>query len=232
MTQEYRKYRFVRKDYSALRGQAIRLRREGKSYGEIVKELEVGKSTIALWLRNSGEDFSGVKSANRELNQKLSGENLAQYVAFRKQSLFIKYDKAIKEAKTDFEKWERSPLFIVGLMLYAGEGDKTTRCHIRVSNSDFRIHRAFMGFMEKYLLFAREKFSFQVLGHEGDDREVLEGYWAEKLGVSREKFHKTQLVSGKSKKRLQFGTCMTIINNTRAKYKLLEWIDLALKKFN
>lgn len=209
-----------------IKEKALELRGSGKSYNEISSLLGVAKSTLSDWFRGSVENFDEVKKANIEKNKLDSSKRLSEFTKERKRILFLKYDQAISEAREEFKKFKNDPLFVAGLMIYASEGDNKTRCHIRISNTDWKLHKIFILFIEKYLLFTREKVSLQLLIYPDLSQEDLEKYWANKLSINRENFYKTQTIIGKSKRRLQFGVCMTIINNTRAKYKLFEWIQL------
>ena len=211
-----------------IKDKALEMRRSGKAYNEISKELGVAKSTLTAWFSKTVEDFDEIKKQNIEKNRVESSSRFFEFTKERKRLLFIKYDQAIADAHTEFELFKNDPLFIAGLMLYAGEGDKASRANIRISNTDWQIHEIFIQFLEKYLLFPREKVSVALLAYPDNNTETLIEYWSKKLSINKNKFHKTQTLPGKSKKRLQFGVGMTIITNTRAKYKLLEWIKLSL----
>jgi hypothetical protein len=211
-----------------IKQKALEMRRSGSAYNEIARELVVAKSTLAAWFSKTIEDFDEVKKQNIEKNRVESSVRFFEFTKERKRLLFIKYDQAIVDAHTEFELFKNDPLFIAGLMLYAGEGDKASRANIRISNTDWQIHEIFIQFLEKYLLFPRKKVSIALLAYPDNDIQILIDYWANKLSINKDKFHKTQILPGKSRKRLQFGIGMTIITNTRAKYKLLEWIKLSL----
>ncbi len=212
-----------------LKIRAILLRQSGKSYGEIVKELRIAKSTISYWFNGPVDEET--KKTNRFKNIEASKARLLEFRKTRNQELAQSYDNSIKEAAVEFEKYRNEPLFIAGLMLYAGEGDKTTRCHIRISNTNWKLHEIFIKFLAKYLDFTRGKVALQLLCYPDNNLEEVKDYWSNKLQISKSRFHKVQIIKGKSKKRLQFGVGMTIINNTRAKYKLLEWISLLENNF-
>jgi len=202
---------------------AFTLRSQGSSYGQISKELGISKSTLSYWF-SSPEDTE-TKEKNKQVNLESSKMRLFEFSKRRKQLLFDDYEKALEEARNEYEKYKNDPLFVAGLMIYAGEGDRASRHNIRISNRDYRIHAKFIEFMEKYLYFPREKRVFGLISYPDLDQNFVEEYWSEKLEIPREKFFKTMIIRGKSKRKLQFGVGMTIITNTRLKYKLLEWVD-------
>lgn len=212
-----------------IKSRAFELRQSGKTYGEIVKELGLAKSTISYWFNDSVDNET--KESNRLKNIEASKIRLLEFRKNKNRELLLSYDNAIKEAGDQFEKYKSEPLFVAGLMLYAGEGDKTTRCHIRISNSNWKLHEIFIKFLAKYLDFKREKVALQILCYPDNNIEEVKEYWSNNLKIFKGRFHKVQIIKGKSKKRLQYGVGMTIINNTRAKYKLLEWINLLENNF-
>lgn len=212
-----------------IKDEALEMRRSGKGYNEISKLLGVAKSTLSIWFRSSSEDFDAVKSENVARNRRESSEHLFEFTKERKRILFLKYDEAIRDAAAEFEKYRNEPLFVAGLALYIGEGDKVSRSHIRISNVEWRTHEIFIRFLEKYLLFPREKVRVQILGYPDHTVEDLVVYWSNKLSVPKEHFYKTQILPGKGRKKLQFGVGMSIISSTRAKYKLNTWMELLLE---
>lgn len=214
-----------------LQGRALQLRRQGMTYSAISSELKVAKSTLASWFQKSLENFSEITKKNISENRKESKERLLEFTKKQKKMLFLKYEQAVKDAQREFEKFKLDPLFVAGLMLYAGEGDNKSRHHIRISNTDWKLHSIFLTFCEKYLLFSRQNIHIQLLIYADNPQDELENFWSEKTAIHKKNFYKTQIIQGKSKRRLQFGICMTIINSTRLKYKLLEWISLCKEQF-
>src|SRR3989344_43603 len=101
---------------------AIKLRKEGKSYNKISKELNIAKSTLSGWF--SGLDWSDI--IKQELARK------ANYVARKRLRLVNKQRREMWErwrqehrdkAAYQFPLLKKNPLFLAGLMLYWGEGD-------------------------------------------------------------------------------------------------------------
>ncbi len=113
---------------------AFVLRKQGKSYKEIKAELGVPKSTLSDWFNGQGWSkdlssklFEKAKQAHtvrlQELN-KIRGENLKKV-----------YEEAIKEALEEFELLKYHPLFIAGLMIYWGEGNKVSKSRCWISKN-------------------------------------------------------------------------------------------------
>src|SRR3989344_2769843 len=103
--------------------QAFSLRKQGKTYREIEKILIVSRSTLCDWFKN--EDWSKhIKKSNTNKHIKLSKERLKKLHQGRRLMLEKKYKEVESEAEKEFQFFKKDPLFMAGLMLYAGEGDK------------------------------------------------------------------------------------------------------------
>jgi hypothetical protein len=203
------------------------LRREGKTYREIEKLLTISRSTLCDWFKN--EKWSNhIKELNNKVHLKISIEHLSKLNEGRRIMLEEKYKKVEDEAIKEFEVYKTDPLFIAGLMLYAGEGDKMTKNVIRLANVDFFIHKIFLKFIEKFTKVRVEKIRISILLYPDLDMETCKNKWAQELNIPVKNFHKPQVILGRSKiKRLHFGVGSTIISNSFLKRKLLKWIELS-----
>jgi hypothetical protein len=212
---------------------AFKLRKEGKSYRQIQKELEISRSTLCDWFKN--EEWSKhVKNKNIELNIKLSNERLKILNESRNGMLEEKYNNTRKEAEKEFHVFKNEPLFMAGLMIYAGEGDKRNDHLSRVSNSDFYIHKIFIRFTEKYLNIKRENIKISLILYPDLNIKKCLDKWLQELNVPIINFYKTQIIKGKEKtKKLQYGVGISIISGiVEVKKKILKWLELsAIEEF-
>jgi len=94
--------------------EAIRLRKLGKSYGEIRKKARVSKGTLSLWLRNIELTPGQEKRLYVELRQK----NAYRMAKLNQRKRIDKTKKILKEAKKEVSSYFTNPLFLAGLMLY------------------------------------------------------------------------------------------------------------------
>lgn len=204
----------------------LQLRRQGKTYREIQKVVKISRSTLSVWLKN--EEWSKHhKRKNIERHIKISTEHLKKLNDGRKRSLEEKYKKIEKEAEEEFKEFKKYPLFMAGLMLYAGEGNKAKKHLISLSNSEFYIHSIFLKFCEKFLGKKRANIKFWLLLYPDNDISTCTKIWSTKLKVKIENFKKPQVIQGRSKKRkLQYGVCNSIILDTGLKRKLMKWLDM------
>jgi hypothetical protein len=206
---------------------AFELRKEGKTYREIEKILGTSRSTLCDWFRN--EDWSKhIKKSNTDKHIKLSVERLQKMNAGRRIMLDKKYKDVEEEAIKEFELYKNDPLFVAGLMLYAGEGDKMTQGVIRLANTDFSIHRVFLKFIKKFTKTTPENIKFSILLYPDLNIEECKIKWSNELSIPISNFHKPQVIMGRSKiRRLHFGVGSTIISNSFLKKKILNWIEMS-----
>ncbi len=206
----------------------FQLRKEGKSYRQIQEETGVSRSTLCDWFHN--EEWSKhLKHKNTSLNTKISTERLARLNNDRLKRLLLEYEKAEKEASVQFDYFKKDPLFMAGLMIYAGEGDKRSRNISRITNTEYYLHKIFIKFSEKYLYIPRESIKLALIIYPDNDMDACINSWSKELSIKKENFHKTQIIQGKEKtKRLQNGIAISIISNTViVKKKILMWLKLA-----
>ncbi len=205
---------------------AFELRKQGKSYREIQKEIGVSRSTLCDWFKNVAWSKHN-KNININRNIKLSTERLEKLNTARTANLVHYYEEALLEAGDLYHRFRQEPLFTAGLMIYAGEGDKLNKGLIRMANADPSIHKVFLHFSEKYLGFKRENLKFSLLCYPDHDVDAVKMFWVNTLGIFASNFHKIIVIQGRHPtKRLQYGVLSSIIASTVKKKVILKWIEL------
>ncbi|MDP2788675.1 MAG: helix-turn-helix domain-containing protein [bacterium] len=212
--------------------EAFEFRKQGKTYREIEKLLGISRSTLCGWFRN--EEWSKhIKKSNNIKHIQISTEHLLKMNEGRKLRLEKIYAEVDKEAEKEFHLYKNDPFFMAGLMLYAGEGDKSSRNLIRLSNSEFYLHLVFIRFSEKFLNVGRDRIKFWLLLYPDHNIEQSIGVWSEKLKINRSNFNKSQVIVGRSKSRkLQYGVGNSIISSTSLKKKIIKWLELCKLYFD
>lgn len=206
---------------------AFELRREGKSYREITHLLRIPKSTLATWFK----DLSWSKSLTLQLAERYKVKNTNRLVEINKQRrlLTIQRDRASQvRARERFQELKNDLLFLSGVMLYWGEGDKKSRSVVRVSNSDPGIVRITSKFLRKRLKIKLEKLKGQILLYPDNNKDKALDFWSKVSGIPKKQFFKTQVILGRSnsKRRLIHGVCTLYVHDTLLKIQILEWINL------
>jgi len=204
---------------------AIQLRREGKSYRVIEKILGIPRSTLTGWFqkmqwsRKVKEKLSLIaqqqsRQRMKDLTDKINHERRKVY-AFTK-----------KTAENQYHTLRREPLFISGLMIYWGEGDrKLENGMIRVCNTDPAMLKLFHCFVRKYLPEISHLIKvYLVLYPDLNEKECKE-YWSQNIEIPGEKFIKSTYIQGRSlTKKLEYGICTITISNRVYKEKINAWL--------
>lgn len=203
------------------------LRKNGSTYRELEALTGVSRSTLCSWFKN--EEWSvHIKSSNTYKHTEKSIERLKQMNKGRQIMLNRKYEETERTAREEFKLYKEKPLFMAGLMLYAGEGDKMTKGVIRFANIEFGLHRVFIKFVSTFLEVPIEHLRCSVLLYPDLDIEMCKLKWSQELSIPLTQFHKPQVIQGRHKtKRLHFGVGSTIMSSSFLKKKLLLWIELA-----
>lgn len=208
---------------------ALVLRKSGKSFLEIKKELGIPKSTLSGWFNGQGwskelsvELFEKAKKAHtvrlQELNR-VRGQNLKKL-----------YGEAVSEAVEEFELLKYHPLFIAGLMIYWGEGNKVSKSRCWISNTEPLMIKLFLQFLRNICGFKNSRIKAWILIYPDLNEKLCKTFWMGKTGLSAESFNKSILIVGKHKtNRLSFGVCSVGVSSAYLKCKILKWIELLAK---
>ncbi|OGG92996.1 hypothetical protein A2609_02060 [Candidatus Kaiserbacteria bacterium RIFOXYD1_FULL_47_14] len=212
----------MRKD----KGIAFNLRRSGKSYTEIRDTLKIPVSTLSDWF--SKVDWS--KQLKGKLASKMQEQHTIRIVELNKirgQHLEKAYEEAREEARKEFDAMKYNPLFIAGLMLYWGEGDKLTKHLTKIANTDPNLIRLYVFFLKKVCRIPEGKIKAQILVYPDLNEENCRRYWSRESGVDLKYFTKSSTIQGRHKtRRIAYGVCMVCISSTYFKVKVLEWLKL------
>lgn len=128
------------------RQRVIALRKKGKTYSEIRKELGIPKSTLSDWLSKYPltDKQLGLLQTNRKLNKALAIER-ARVTKQRKREnrlLFI-----YQEEKNRWAPLTIRELGLAGIFLYWGEGNKSLKGALSLNNTDHKfLNSLFIGY--------------------------------------------------------------------------------------
>lgn len=196
----------------ALRAEAIRLRLQGYTYGQIKRELNLAKSTLSDWLKNLplSEDTIKRLSKNREIARDIRIERFRQTA---KNKRLLRLTKLFNTQKKRLLPLSERELLMAGLFLYWGEGNKQ-RGRVAISNTDPRVIQFAMYWMNKILKVPKHKMG--ILLHLYSDMDIQQEteFWAQTLGIPQEQF-KTPYIKKSTREGLTYkgfghGTCNLI----------------------
>lgn len=198
--------------HKALRAEAIKLRFQGYTYGQIKRELNLAKSTLSDWLKNLplSEQQISLLSKSRERSRDIRIERFRQTA---KNKRLLRLTKLLNTQKKSLLPLSERELLIAGLFLYWGEGNKQ-RGRVAISNTDPRVIQFAMYWMNKILKVPKRKMG--ILLHLYSDMHIQQEteFWAQTLGIPQKQF-KTPYIKKSTREGLTYkgfghGTCNLI----------------------
>lgn len=211
------------------KGRAILLRKGGASYKEISRLLQIPRSTLSKWLAK--EPWS--KTIKFDLIQKSKKINTVRIVRLDKirgKKLAEKYREAQREAHDEFKYLRHNELFIAGIMLYWGEGDKLTRHLVRLVNCDPEMIRLYVLFLRKICNVPIEKIRASLLLYPDLDDVTCSHHWSTRIDLPTTNFTRSTTIRGRGSRRNTHGMCTIVVSSTYFKFKMLEWLRLLPKE--
>lgn len=207
---------------------AIELRKAGFSYKKIKAELGISVSTLASWFKN--EPWS--QEIKTHLSKEVSLSNpkaLTAMAEANKARWKLTHEEYRSAAVREFEKLKNDPLFIAGLMLYWGEGDKVLKnCVVRLGNSEPEMIRIFNLFLTKTLRITPDRIFAWLLLYPDLVDSVQKNFWAKATGLSISQFKKSIYIKGRHPtKRLSYGVCTVYVSSRALKERMLKWLELS-----
>lgn len=205
---------------------AFELRKKGKSYNDIERQLHIPKSTLSGWFSNVcwSED---IKKNLVEVSKKFHTERIKNLSRDRGEKLKIIYKRAKEEAENEFKILKNNPFFIASIMLYWGEGDKLNKGRCCLSNSDPDMIRLFALFLGKVCGVEKARIKAWILAYPDINQEEALEYWSNKSLIDKKNFTKTMIIKSRSEgRKLSFGVCNVLVSSSYLKVKILTWIKL------
>lgn len=222
----------------AIKEKARRLRRQGKSLGEIRLEIDIPKNTLSGWLK----DIRLTDKQNKRIRKKITV------------SCAIGRPLAVKLMREKIEKWkqgirdkikhlEKLPLekpeigkVICGI-LYLCEGAKYPASrYLYFGNSDPTMVSAFLSLLRRHYLIDKNKLRFDV-GYRWDQNyEKLKKFWSKVTGIPKSKCLKSKPdIRTKGKPTLKEGykgVCRVIYYSTSLQFELQAIGESIIKKWS
>lgn len=202
------------------KSKAIALRKEGKSYSQIKRELKVSKSTLGVWLVNMPLSSKRIKELRNNSEERI--ENYRNTMKRKKES---RLEKVYEIIKADIPTLSKREIILSGLFLYWGEGEKSLSPSVSLSNTDPSMLTFYMRWL-KALDVPLEK--VRVVLHLYADMEqgrFIE-FWSKTLGLPKSCFRKpyikkSNLVDLTYKNGFGYGTCMIKYGSQELKNRIM-----------
>ncbi|MBB1244687.1 helix-turn-helix transcriptional regulator [Streptomyces durbertensis] len=174
-------------DAATPRERARALRRQGRTYAEIVAEVGVAKSTVSRWVRDLPRP-----STPPERLRRMSEARWARH----RRDVALRRTRTRAEAAAQVGRLSERELLLVGAGLYWAEGAKSkpyrTQEQIQFVNSDPGMIRVFLAWLA-LLGVGKDRLQLRLMIHETADVAGALEYWAALVGVDATAFSKTTL---------------------------------------
>lgn len=170
-----------------IKERAIELRRRGYSLNEIVRIVEISKSTVQEWVRSVELDDAAKACllTKIEKGQLVSRENKTRRI----RELMSAYcESALLEIQSEI----LSPTIgkIICAMIYWCEGGKDHYEGVRFTNSDPKLVATFLMFLRKYFSLDESKFRVCIHLHAYHDPVAQLDFWSKVTDIKKEQFIK------------------------------------------
>lgn len=215
---------------------AIELRGEGFSLNHIVRELKTPKTTVWGWIRHVKlTDDQQCRIKNFGCNRPRTVSQQAATEAMVKKYACLR-SKSHQEGRDYVAKFEVLPAdLIAGAMLYWAEGSKTKG--LAFSNSNKEMVKFFLSFMVKHLSISPKEIKVHLCFYDNvNSKEVIEQFWLDFLGMSKESLYKSQINKRPQEKagskigRLPFGVCTISKSSKYKRYELDGMIEAVFER--
>lgn len=171
------------------RHKVIELRRQGKSYKEIMAILPVSKGTISKWCSNLPLTRKEEKYL-RERSMVLQDKGRLKVALQNRERNEKRRDKIRLQAQIDFERYKKDPFFLVGLTLYWGEGAQKNN-YVSFINSDISMIQIMNVWMPKFFRIEPVDIKYRLYIHKAYAKEKLEQFWSRECTIPLSQFQRT-----------------------------------------
>lgn len=222
-----------------LRQKAFALRRQGKSYGEILKRLNLkSKGTLSYWFK----ELKLSNAAQKLLKEKIRlarQRGLFENNRRRTKAIQAENKKARQGALNEIRLLSQYELLLIGVALYWAEGynrqDKISSPCISFGNSNPDMVALFLRFLRETMKIPEEKLRPTVQIHHNIEPKSAINFWAKIANIPRERFRITHQVSRASKGKrpfnsLPYGTLKLNALGRQNFFKIKGWIEGLIKK--
>ncbi len=175
---------------------AIKMRLQGKSYGEIRKKFGIPKSTLSVWLG----DVVLSKKARAKIRQRTQAKGFRALIR-RNKNQTVEAKRRVKQlrlaGKKAVGKVSLRDIFIIGSVLYWAEGYKrpvrrkgreVTHHVVSLTNSDPVLVKTFLRYLHQWCKVPKKKIKASVRVFPRQSMKKLQYYWERQTGLGRKNF--------------------------------------------
>lgn len=205
------------------------LRKQGLSYGAIIKQIHVSKDTISRWCR----DIKLTSTQKRKLlENKMYGQRKGSIIAAdnKRKERLLRTKRIFKEAKLQLGMLSKRDRFITGIALYAGEGNKNDGDGGFV-NSDPVLIKFMTRWFQEFCSVEMSRLRGAIWIHDNLDEKEAKKFWSELTNIPMEQFHKSYIAKNKQDSRKirknihQNGVFAVRFSDSDKQRRIIGWIS-------
>ncbi len=203
-----------------LKREVIELRKQGKSYSDIRKIVKVSKSSLSLWLKDvllTDDQKIALKDRRKRAVE-----------TYRKTMKLKRLRRNSSYYLNQINKWiplSDREVFIAGLFLYLGEGNKVSRSSVGITNTDSSVVKFALYWIINSLEVPKEKIRIQLHLYNDMNIETEIKFWLNELKMNRsclvKPYIKKSFRTSLDQKGYGHGTCGLFVHNTVIKENVL-----------
>ena len=225
----------VQKAKKAKRKKAIKLRKKGFTYKEIIAQVHVAKSTLSYWVKSdlTPEEEKRIK----RFTAKKGKEKVIKINKQRSLKIKRKEKKRQKKYASEISSIDKEKLFWLGMGLYLAEGAKTDRWKAIFYNSNPALNKIMTRFFREICHVPNKRIHIQLVLHENISEKKAKKYWSELLNVPEKNFYKASYAKSRAsrgvrpKNRLPYGTVQISVSGKETANKVRGWMIGIRKRF-
>ncbi len=205
-------------------------------YGAIAKRISISKSTLSRWLK----DLPLSDQRILELRREAWGRGEASRELFRttmRKKRALHEQKIYRQQRKRFKTISSQTLFVAGLMLYLGEGDKKDRSRISLANTDPWVIKFFVRWLTQFLGIPVNRMKAELHLYESMNVSAERKFWLKQVGFRPSQLYKDQIrklrpASFSYSESYRHGTCKLYGGGVKEKTELMLSIRAFLDTYN
>ncbi len=220
---------FSRAQYRQLRTQAEQMRTQGMSYKDILKYINVSKSTISIWCRNIKLTSEQIRTLGARYDSSLKGAKANQLKAQQTK------EAVRKQGISEISSIDINAFKIAGAMLYWAEGDKSKGACI--TNSDPVLIALMIKWFKIILNLNPKQLSASLHLHQGQEEEMEIRFWSRLTKIPIKNFRKTfikPIGTGHRKNILYHGTIKIRVmgrGGVLLRHRIMAWAEAVARYY-
>lgn len=210
------------------KNKAIELRRQGRTFKEILEKIPVSKGSLSYWLSDivlSPEQVARIRYKNEQIKSKF-----IKFNELRKNQSELEKESIITSAIKEINAFSLKELKLMGIALYWAEGYKGQACKgVEFTNTDAAMIKLMMRWFREICNVRESQFRIRLQVHSIKNIDKVKNYWSEISGIPLSQFTKPYIkISPTSKRKVgnltPYGTCSIRVSDIRLITKIRGWI--------